>query len=155
MTLPLFRTLKKKQPKNEPFLSFNPTTINRRVYRNCLLWLLPYFPPDNMISLIFYVNYFHFIQEFLARRLSIMYTASSIAQWYSTGFECRRSRVQSPVKDPLLDSLVVQCWLRVWQVPGSISSQGPRHTKDVIKMVPVFPMFSTEHSEGKILALSQ
>ena len=27
------------------------------------------------------------------------YTASSIAQWQSAGFECGRSRVQSPVKD--------------------------------------------------------
>ena len=40
-------------------------------------------------------------------------------------------------------------------VPGSIHSQGPRHTKDVIKMVPVVPLFSTEHSKNKILALSQ
>ena len=31
----------------------------------------------------------------------------------------------------------------------------PRHTKDVIKMVPVVPLFSTEHSKWKILALSQ
>ena len=37
----------------------------------------------------------------------------------------------------------------------TVSSQGPRHTKDVIKMVPVLPLFSTEHSKGKILALSQ
>ena len=37
----------------------------------------------------------------------------------------------------LLDSLVVECWHRVREVPGSIPSQGPRHTKDVIKMVPV------------------
>ena len=36
----------------------------------------------------------------------------------------------------LLDSLVVECWLRVREVMGSIPSQGPRHTKDVIKMVP-------------------
>ena len=41
------------------------------------------------------------------------------------------------------------------EVPGSIPSEGPRHTKDVIKMVPVTPLFSTEHSKGKILALSQ
>ena len=54
-----------------------------------------------------------------------------------------------------LDSLVVECWLRVREVPGSILSQGPHHTKDVIKMVPVVPLFSTEHSKGKILALSQ
>jgi len=33
--------------------------------------------------------------------------------------------------------LVVECWLPVREVPGSIPSQGPRHTKDVIKMVPV------------------
>ena len=52
-------------------------------------------------------------------------TAFSIAQWQSAGFECGRSRVQSPVKDRLLDSLVVQCWLRVREVPGSIPSQGP------------------------------
>ena len=55
----------------------------------------------------------------------------------------------------LLNSLVVQCWLQVPEVPGSIPSKGPRHTKDVIKMVPVVPLFSTEHSKGKILALSQ
>ena len=41
------------------------------------------------------------------------------------------------------------------EVPGSIPSQGPRHTKDVIKLVPVVSLFSTEHSKGKILALSQ
>ena len=46
--------------------------------------------------------------------------------------------------DRLLNSLVVECWLRVREVPGSIPSQGPRHTKDVIKMVPVVPLFSTE-----------
>ena len=48
-------------------------------------------------------------------------------------------------KDRLLDSLLVECWLRVREVPGSIPSQGPRHTKDVIKMVPVVPLFSTQH----------
>ena len=31
----------------------------------------------------------------------------------------------------------------------------PCHSKDVIKMVPVVPLFSTGHSKGKILALSQ
>ena len=49
----------------------------------------------------------------------------------------------------LLDSLVVECLLRVRDVPGSIPSQGPRHTKDVIKMVPVVPLFSTQHWKGK------
>jgi len=29
----------------------------------------------------------------------------------------------------------------VQEVPGSIPSQGPRHTKDVIKMVPVVSLF--------------
>ena len=43
--------------------------------------------------------------------------------------------------------------LRVREVPGSIPSQGPRHTKDVIKMVPVVPLFSTQ--QRKRLALSQ
>ena len=49
------------------------------------------------------------------------------------------------VKHRLLDSLVVECWLRVREVPGSIPRQGPRHTKDVIKMVPVVPLFGTQH----------
>ena len=53
------------------------------------------------------------------------------------------------INDPMYN------WLRVREVPGSIPSQGPRHTKDVINMVPVVPLFSTEHSKGKILALSQ
>ena len=57
-------------------------------------------------------------------------TASLIAKWYSAGFDCV-------------------------EFSGSIPSQGPRHTKDVIKMIPVVPLFSTEHSKGKILALSQ
>ena len=35
----------------------------------------------------------------------------------------------------LLYSLVVECWHRVREVPSSIPSQGPRHTKDG-KMVP-------------------
>ena len=39
--------------------------------------------------------------------------------------------------------------LRVREVPGSIPNHGPRHTKDVIKMVAVIPLFSTEHSIGK------
>jgi len=43
----------------------------------------------------------------------------------------------------------------VREVSGSIPSQGPRYTKDVIEMVPVVPLFSNEHSNGKILALSQ
>ena len=55
----------------------------------------------------------------------------------------------------LLDSLVVECWLRVREVPSSIPSQGPRHTKEVIKMVPVVPLFSTQHCKREILALSQ
>ena len=63
-------------------------------------------------------------------------TASLIAQWQSAGVECGRSRVQSQVKDRLLDSLVVECWLRVRQVQGSIPCQGQRHTKKVIQMVP-------------------
>ena len=41
----------------------------------------------------------------------------------------------------LINSLVVECWHRVREFPGSITSQGPCHTKDVIKMVPVVPLF--------------
>ena len=36
------------------------------------------------------------------------------------------------LRNPLLDSLVVECWFRVREVPGSIPSQGPRHTKDAV-----------------------
>ena len=42
-----------------------------------------------------------------------------------------------------------------WALPGSIPSVGPRNTKDVVKMVPVVPLFRTEHSKREILALSQ
>ena len=49
----------------------------------------------------------------------------------------------------LLDSLVVECWLQVREVPGSIPSVKPRHTKDVMKMVPVVPLFSTQHWIGE------
>ena len=45
----------------------------------------------------------------------------------------------------LLGSRVVKCWHRVRELPGSIPSQGPRHTKDIMKMVPVVPLFSTQH----------
>ena len=55
----------------------------------------------------------------------------------------------------LLDSQVVECWHRMREVPVSIPSQGPRHTKDVIKMVPVIPLFNTQRWKGKILAFSQ
>ena len=44
------------------------------------------------------------------------------------------------IHDRLLDRLVVECWHQVREVPGSI----PHLTKD-IKMVPVVPLFSTEH----------
>ena len=47
-------------------------------------------------------------------------------------------------KHDLLDSLVVECFLEL-EVPGSIPSQGPHHTKDVIKMVQVVPLISTQH----------
>ena len=63
--------------------------------------------------------------------------------------------MSSLIKNHDLDSLVVECWLRVREVQVSIPSQGPRHTKDVIQMVPVVPLFSTEHSKGETLALSQ
>ena len=43
----------------------------------------------------------------------------------------------------LLDRLVLECWY--WEVQGSIPSQGPRHTKDVIEMVPVVPLFGTQY----------
>ena len=49
----------------------------------------------------------------------------------------------------LLDSLVVECWLQVREVAGSIPSQGPRHTKDVVKRVPVLPLFGTVFKQGK------
>ena len=41
------------------------------------------------------------------------------------------------------------------EIPGSIPSQGPRHTKDVIKMVPIVPLFWHSTSKREILALSE
>jgi len=68
---------------------------------------------------------------------------------------CKVERTESFDYYRLLDSLVIKCWFRVREVPGSIPSQGPRHTKDIIQMAPVVPLFSTEHAKGKILAFSQ
>ena len=53
------------------------------------------------------------------------------------------------------DSLVVECWLRVQEVPGSIPSQGPRHTKDVIKMVPVVPCLALNNEKGNTGSFSR
>ena len=52
-------------------------------------------------------------------------------------------------------SSMYYCWLRVREIPGSIPSQGPRHTNDVIKMVPVVPLFWHSTSTMEILALSE
>ena len=57
------------------------------------------------------------------------------------------------VTEMVLNAL--SCFVCLREIPGSIPSQGPRHTKNVIKMVPVVPLFRTEHSKGKIMALSQ
>ena len=57
--------------------------------------------------------------------------------------------------DRFLDSLEVECWHRVRVVLGSIPSQRPRHTKDVIKMVQVFPFFSTQHLKGNTGSFSR
>ena len=54
-----------------------------------------------------------------------------------------------------LDSLVVECWLRVREVPGSIPSQGLRHTKDVIKMVSVVPLFRLNFEKGNTSSFSR
>ena len=43
-----------------------------------------------------------------------------------------------------IDSIVVEYWHRVQEVWSSIPSQGPRHTKDVIKTVLVVTLFSTQ-----------
>ena len=49
---------------------------------------------------------------------------------------------------------MVECWLGVWEVPGSIPSQGPRHTKDVIKVVPVVHLFRLNIEKGNTGAFS-
>ena len=45
-----------------------------------------------------------------------------------------------------LDSLVVECPGIEYGRSQVQSSQGPRHTKDVIKVVPVVTLFDTEHT---------
>ena len=76
----------------------------------------------------------HFILDTWAE-IEIMYIKICVQTWNRFSYVFYR----------LLDSLVVECLLRVREVPGSIPSQGPRHTKEVIKMVPVVPLFNTEH----------
>ena len=64
-------------------------------------------------------------------------------------------RKTSSTVNRLLDSLVVQCWFRGRVVPGSIPSQGPRHTKYVIEMVPGSSLVQHSTLKREILALSQ
>ena len=47
------------------------------------------------------------------------------------------------VYDRLLDSLVVECWHRVLEVPGSIPSQGPHHTR-CFKNGTSIPLYGTQ-----------
>ena len=47
--------------------------------------------------------------------------------------------------DTTTTSIAEWCWHPVQEIQGSIPSQGPRHTKDFIKMVPVVPLFGTQH----------
>ena len=87
----------------------------------------------NIVSLPL-LGLLHFCRSWLINNMLNIYNVFIYKiEWSSAGFECGKSRVQSPVKDRILDSLVVECWLRVREVPGLIPSQGPRHTKDVIK----------------------
>ena len=58
-------------------------------------------------------------------------------------------------KHQLLDSLVVEWRLRVRNVPGSIPSQRPRHTKDVIKNGTSSSLFWHSTLKREILARSQ
>ena len=48
-------------------------------------------------------------------------------------------------ESPLLKAACIECQHPVWEVPGSIPNQGPRHNKDVIKIVPVVSFFSIQH----------
>ena len=51
----------------------------------------------------------------------------------------------------LLDSLVVECWLRVREVVG----QGPHHTKDVIKWYQKFPCLALNIEKGNTGSFSR
>ena len=85
-----------------------------------------------------YLQSFHFTSKYISTLFKAAhYRLMSKTIW----FQCIIHR--------LLDSLVEECWLRVQEVPGSIPSQGPRHIKDVIKMVAVVSLFSTQHWKGK------
>ena len=97
------------------------------------------------IDLIYYVMIMY-LSKFHLCKLEFIIWQRNEGLLCSTDVEARYLWTS---KYRLLDSLVVECWLRVREVPGSIPSQGPRHTKDVIKMVPVVPLFSTQHWKGK------
>ena len=51
---------------------------------------------------------------------------------------------------------VVECWHRVRKVPVAIPSQGPSHTKDVVKIVPgsQFPCLALNIKKGNTGAFS-
>ena len=63
---------------------------------------------------------------------SCLCTYISPAVWYFVPSRTCTETIIIWIRDRLLDSLVVECWLWVRDVPGSIPTQGPRHTKDVI-----------------------
>ena len=77
------------------------------------------------------------------------YISTIFALWYKFWLAAVTRCQSLAIINRLLDSLVVECWHRVWEFTGSIPSKGPSHTNDVIKMVPEVPLFSTQHWEGK------
>ena len=95
-------------------------------YEKTQCWMCPIRSPHNR----------NVLYNLIARYRLSYYKSSS--QWLNT---------QPPPRYP--NGIVLA------SIAGSIPSQGPRHTKDVMKTVAVVPLVSTEHSKGKILALSQ
>ena len=94
------------------------------------LWL---FNPLYFVSFIQCSRIVFYVRDRLSKTMSVVPMERASRRWF---------------QQRLLDSLMVECWLWVHDVPGSIPSQGPRHTKDATKMVPVYPLLSTEHLEG-------
>ena len=84
-----------------------------------------------------------FIVSSLSRFHTLVWHLINVSNQFTSKIHiyCKTIKLFSSPEYRLLDSLVVECWHQVLEVPCSILIQGPLHTK----MVPVVLLFDTQH----------
>ena len=102
--------------------------------------------PQSMVTLILLSFVFlTYKQLYMFTESYSIYFQNSIISMFILSFRNINAFDFNTAHNRHFESLVVECWFRVREFPGSIPRQGSRHTKDVIKMVTVVPLFSTQH----------